>query len=369
MKKIYPLATLLATILIIHGAQAQTYTAVRSGKWHVNSGPNVWDPSGEPPANCSGCTITINDSVDLNTSVTLSGGSVLTVTGTGAKIRIGSSGGTDFASSFNIILINDNSNPKTSLKTSNGGVVDATAADDTYDGVFTSPNAHSPILFKQIGNGGSAYNGTTEINSRAVGTNTMSGNTTLSATGSLPITLTDFRAVLNGSAVDLTWTTKMEENSDHFDIERSSNSGATFDVVGKVTAQGYSALPVNYAFTDANPGSGTLQYRIHGYDKDGRSTYSPIQAVRTTPAATVSIYPNPARDFVNVALPADESTTGTVMIRLFGQSGQLLAERNVTNAAGTVQSFPVSSYPVGNYLLQVVTPDGAKQISKVLITR
>jgi len=372
MKKFYPFTTLLCSILLTYGAQAQTggtYTAVRNGNWHVTSGPNVWDPSGEPPADCNNCAININASVNLNVSLTLSGGSILTVSGSGAMITIGSSGGTDFASSYNIILINDNSTPKTSVKTSNGGVIDATGADNTFDGIFTSPNTHSPILFKQIGNGGSAYNGTTEINSRTVTTNVMSGNTTLSATGTLPITLTNFVATLNGSAVDLTWTTQMEENSDHFDIERSSNSGAKFDVIGKVAAQGYSAIPVNYTFTDANPGSGTLQYRIHGYDKDGRSTYSPIQAVRTTPVATVSIYPNPARDLVNVALPADELAAGTVTIRLFAQSGQLLAEKNVMNAAGTTQSFPVSIYPPGNYLVQVITADGIRQVSKVLISK
>jgi len=55
--------------------------------------------------------------------------------------------------------------------------------------------------------------------------------------------------------------------------------------------------------------------------------------------------------------------------RLFGQSGQLLAERNVTGAGGTIQSFAVSNYPPGNYLIQVTTADGAKQVNKVMISK
>ena len=102
---------------------------------------------------------------------------------------------------------------------------------------------------------------------------------------------------------------------------------------------------------------------------DGRPTLSPIKIIRTTPLADVTIFPNPARDYVNVSLPVSEATAGMVSIRLFGQSGQLLAEKRVQAAGGTIQSFPVSSYAPGNYLVQVVTADGAKQVSKVVVSK
>jgi hypothetical protein len=223
------------------------------------------------------------------------------------------------------------------------------------------------MYFKQIGNGPSTYSGTTVVNNRDVTTNTMSAGITLTADGTLPITLVDFDAVVDNGSVILSWRTLMESNSDHFDIERSSNGGSNWDVVGKVAAQGNSSIPVSYSFTDANPGSGTFQYRVHGYDKDGRSTLSPIKVVRTTPIANVSVYPNPAKDYVNVSLPASES--GMVHIRLISQTGQLLVEKNVTGAGGTVQSFSVSSYPTGNYLVQVISTDGTRQVSKVVISR
>jgi hypothetical protein len=309
--------------------------------------------------------------VTLNAHVTLSGGSILQIGSDGsaaAAFLIPSSGGTDWVNSYNIILPNDGSNPTNALKLADGiSFVNAGSA-GTYDGVLTSfTSGGSTTYFKQLGNAPAGFVETTVAsNSPAAYGTEVSGPKTLSATGTLPITLVDFEAVVNNGAVDLSWTTMLESNSDHFDIERSAD-GAKWDVIGTVKAKGNSSLATNYSFTDGNPGAGTLEYRVHGYDKDGRPTLSPVKSVRTTAIASVSVYPNPATSYVNITIPAAE--TSAVNIRLIGLSGQLLAEKNVANAGGTVQTFTVSNYPPGNYLIQVLHSDGTKQVSKVLISR
>ena len=375
MKKLYPLALLLGSLILTSGVNAQsfTYTAVRNGNWHTTAGPNVWDPSGEPPASCSSCKVIISAgvTVTLNTHVTLSGGSILQVGTDGsaaAALLIPSSGGTDWATSYNIILPNDGSNPTNAMKVIDGISFISASAAGTYDGVLTSfTSGGSTTYFKQLGNSPNGFVETTVASSgpAAYGT-TLSGPKTLSSTGTLPITLVNFEAAVNNGAVDLTWTTLLESNADHFDIERSSD-GTGWDVIGTVKAKGNSSTATNYSFTDGNPGSGTLEYRVHGYDKDGRPTLSQVKVVRTTPIASVSVYPNPATNYVNVTIPATE--TSAVDIRLIGLSGQLLAEKNVSGAGGTVQTFTVSNYPPGNYLIQVLHSDGTKQVSKVLISR
>lgn len=374
MKKLYPLASLLLSGLILtSGANAQsfTYTAVRNGNWHTPSGVNVWDPSGEPPASCSSCKVIISAgvTVTLNAHITLSGGSTLQVGSDGsaaAALLIPSSGGTDWVTSNNIILPNDGSNPTNSMKVVDGISFISASSAGTYDGVLTSfTSGGSTTYFKQLGTAPNGFVETTVASNgpAAYGT-TLSGPKTLSATGTLPITLTNFDAVVSNGVVDLTWTTLLESNADHFDIERSTD-GAKWDVIGKVAAKGNSSVATNYSFTDGNPGSGTIEYRIHGYDKDGRPTVSPVKAVRTTAIASVSVYPNPATSYVNISIPATESSTAH--IRLIGQTGQVLAEK--TGAGGTVQTFSVGNYPPGNYLIQVITSDGTKQVSKVLISR
>src|SRR3569833_2039681 len=146
------------------------------------------------------------------------------------------------------------------LSVINGCSVDATAADAQFDGIFTADLSTPVLTFKQIGNGPSAYQGTTVKNTRTVSTQTMASGSNLVASGTLPLGLTDFDAFVSNGAVNLTWNTQYEQNSDHFDIERSSSNGAIWDVIGKVAAQGNASSVTNYNFTDANPGSGTVQY-------------------------------------------------------------------------------------------------------------
>ncbi|MDO6432564.1 T9SS type A sorting domain-containing protein [Flavitalea sp. BT771] len=380
MKKLYPLSALVSVILLTHGAQAQTggtYTAVRDGNWHVTSGPNVWDPSGEPPTNCNNCAVIINSgvTVTLNTHVVLSGSSTLQVGSAGsgaiANLLIPASGGTDWATGYNVILPNDGSSPANRILLIRASDKINASSAGTYDGVLTSfITSGVTTYFKQLGNAPSGFVETTVAsNSPAAYGTTLAGEVTLSANGTLPVTLEDFDAAVSGGEVSLTWKTAMEQNSSRFDIERSSNGGAKWEVIGSVAAKGQSITVVNYAFTDANPGSGTLQYRLHEYDLDGRPALSDIKVVRLSTLATVSIFPNPAKDYVNVSLPVSEATAGAVSVRLFGQSGQLLAEKNVKGAGGTILSFPVSSYAPGNYLVQVVTADGARQVNKVVISK
>jgi len=307
--------------------------------------------------------------VTLNAHVTLSGGSKLQVGTDGsaaAALLIPASGGTDWVTSYNIILPNDGSNPTNTMKASDGISFISASSAGTYDGVLTSfTSGSSTTYFKQLGTAPNGFVETTVASNgpAAYGT-TLSGPKTLSANGTLPIILTNFEAGLSNGAVELSWTTLLESNADHSDIERSSD-GIKWDVIGRVAAKGNSSTATTYSFTDANPGSGTIEYRIHGYDKDGRSSLSPVKAIRASAIARVSVFPNPAINYVNISIPASE--LGTAHIRLFGQSGQLLSEKN--GAGGTIQTFSVGNYPPGDYLIQVISSDGTKQISKVLISR
>jgi hypothetical protein len=379
MKKLYPFATLLLSIIFSNGAEAQTYsatyTAVRNKPWHVESGLNAWDPNGEPPAHCSNCQVIINSgvTVTLNTTVTLSGASVLKIgtDGSGATallINSSNATATGFATGFNIILPNDGSSPSNQIVLNdNISMVSATGA-GTYDGILTSYTSGSvTTYFKQVGNAPSGFVGDVAVNSGAVAYQTLTGTKTLNGTGTLPIILSGFEARLNSDKVDLSWTTLIEINADYFIIERSTDGGAKWLTLGTVAARGNSSGNASYSYTDANPAAGVAQYRLQMVDLDKKTAYSPIKTVRTGLITGVSIYPNPARDFVNVSVGGNE--TSSLSIRLLNQSGQLLAEKKVTSAGGTTVSLPVSTYPAGNYLIVVKGTDGSQQVSKLFISK
>jgi len=373
MKHVYALAAmLLAFFAFSTGAFAQTYTAVRDGNWNDPSAGGPWDPSGIPSSTCLNCTITINSgvTVTLNAHVTLTGVSTFFIGSNGsapAKLLIPASGGSDFATSFNLILSSAGADlAQLKLLYANTSV-DASAA-TTRDGVFSFSN--SGILKKEIGTAPwqvFGADGSTQLTGTIQGGSVLTGPTTINGLGTLPVVLMNFTAVAENGVVALNWATAQESNSDHFSVERSTDNGSHWQILGNVAAQGYSSSQVNYSFSDQSPVSGVNQYRLLAVDRDGKSGYSIIKVVRTNLISGVSVYPNPAKDYVNVSIGTE--TTSGASIRLINQAGQTLAQRKLSGAAGTTVSLPVSSYPQGNYLIVVTGADGSQQTSKVFISR
>ena len=374
MKKLYTL-TLCALSVLTFSASAQTggtYTAHLAGDWHSTTS-SIWLPT-EPPALCNNCLISLQvaGQVNLNTHVTLTGNSQLIIgdAGNATTLFIANSGATDSAHSYSINLVNDGTNSIIKLVSNNDFVTIANnighAGD--YDGLFTSFVASGVVsAFKQVGFAPNGFVNDVQASSAAPANAGLSGPVTLSATGTLPILLMDFNAILNDGAADLTWTTALEINSDHFTIQRSTDAGATWTNIGTVAAHGNSSTAINYSFTDNKIPQGTSEYRLQMVDKDGKFAYSEVRSIRVGIVTSVSVYPNPAHDYVNVTL-AGSSTEGMV-IRLFNQSGQVLLEKNVSNAGGTTIPLAVSNYPEGNYIVVVTAADGSRQVNKLVITK
>jgi hypothetical protein len=181
----------------------------------------------------------------------------------------------------------------------------------------------------------------------------------------LPIVLSGFSATAGSDGtVELNWETKIEQNSNRFEIERSAN-GSDWHTVGTVQAHGNSSTAISYSYVDASPLQGTDYYRLRLIDLDGSSVYSDVKVIETAVVSHISFFPNPARDFVNVALGG--TGTGTATVRLINQAGAVLQEKKAQ--AGTTVTFSLQQYTTGFYILSVVSADGAHESSKLLINR
>ena len=376
MKQFYSLTTLTLALTLTATTFGQsysgTYTAVRSGNWSATGASSIW-ATVAPSAVCDNCHIVINDgvTVTMDASLTLSG------THGPSLMSIGTAGSSQITK---LVFAKSNNNPNdawsnhnninmvyTDLITitlgSSNASIDATTTGQ-QDGIFLAtptPGALTPYSY-------SARLGTAAVGNYA-NPLTLTGPNTLQANGTLPIILSDFSASLDKGSVNLSWTTVLEINSDHFAIERSTDAGAHWNTIGTVAAHGNSSLPLNYSFTDGNAAAGTAEYRLQLVDLDGKYDYSPIRVIRNGLITSVSVYPNPARDYVNVTLASSAIQGQGAIVRLINQSGQLLQERSVTSTSGTTVALSVSSYPQGNYLIVVVGADGSKQVSKLLISK
>ncbi len=382
MKKLYPLA-IAAFFLTLHTSAQGTYTAIVL----PNSGVNNWHATGaqipiwagaEPPTNCNNCLISLNvtGTVNLNVHLVLTGNSTLIIGGNGnaTTLFIPNSGATDSSHSNSVNLINDGFNSTIQLVNSSSFVVVApnTSHAGDFDGLFTSNTSGSGTGFsivssKAVGYAPNSFVNGVAQNNYSPADHSIQGVITLSAPGTLPIILSAFEAVLEGAQVDLTWTTDLEVNSDHFAVQRSTDAGAAWTTIGTVAAHGNSSLELNYSYADSKPLQGTNEYRLQMVDKDGTYKYSTVQSVRLGLVTSVSVYPNPARDYVNVTLGGNSNES--LNIRLFNQSGQVLQEKNLSNAGGTTVPLAVSSYPEGSYIIVVTGADGSRQVTKLLITK
>ena len=115
----------------------------------------------------------------------------------------------------------------------------------------------------------------------------------------LPVQLFTFTAQKADQTVLINWKTAQEQNSDRFEIERSTD-GNSFKTIGSVAAIGNTHTITSYSFTDTQPFKGSNFYRLKQMDKDGAFTYSKVVSVYFDKLEKLFIYPNPASDLLQI---------------------------------------------------------------------
>jgi hypothetical protein len=181
----------------------------------------------------------------------------------------------------------------------------------------------------------------------------------------LPVVLGSFTAsLIPTNSVQINWTTEQEVNLSYFSIQRSAN-GSEWQPIGSVAGKGNSATPTAYSYVDKSPFNGIDYYRLKMVDLDGYYAYSPISVVRSNLVQNIIVFPNPAKDYVNITLGGAVPTIG---LRLIDLSGKVLQEQRLNaSAQNTTVSMPVSHYAQGVYIVQAIKADGTTQNTKITI--
>ncbi|MGZ3776518.1 MAG: T9SS type A sorting domain-containing protein, partial [Mucilaginibacter sp.] len=149
--------------------------------------------------------------------------------------------------------------------------------------------------------------------------------------------------------VQLDWTTENEQNYTNFTVERSTDDGETFGVLGGLTSSGVGA----YSLVDKNPWVGENVYRLKQEDLDNNITYSNNVYINVVDKSNrvVCLYPNPTKNVINLTVNAKTSNNDTFNITVSNSSG--LVVRNVKSTRATWESN-VSELLTGTYLIRVV---------------
>jgi Secretion system C-terminal sorting domain len=192
---------------------------------------------------------------------------------------------------------------------------------------------------------------------------TFANNGVTGISSTLAVLLTGFTInAANNNTLALDWSTQQEVNALYFDIQRSAN-GSTWDKIGSVSAKGYASVITHYNYTDKAPLNGVGYYRLKMVAADGKQGYSEIKTAHASLVKSISCFPNPAVDNVNVSV---NGTAGAWSVKLINQSGEIVTESKAA-ANTTLVSVNTQQYPRGLYILKVVATDGMEQNTKLMI--
>lgn len=173
----------------------------------------------------------------------------------------------------------------------------------------------------------------------------------------MPVELTSFEGSEKDNGIVLSWSTATEENSSHFEIQKSKN-GQDWRVIGEVKSHGNSVEEKHYAFNDGNVTEEVNYYRMRMVDLDETFEYSETIVVRTSSVSDskmveVNIFPNPTANYLNLDFKG--ASNADMNIRIVNGNGSA-----VYNGTGTdVERIDVSEYATGTYFLIV---DNGKEV-------
>ena len=244
------------------------------------------------------------------------------------------------------------------------GVVDNTQADIASFTVFRKDTCKHYMIYNPKRNGARTVN-FTDGESFDVPADTIITYKVCVTT--LPLTLLDFNGTFREGTTFLSWTTSMELNVSHFEIERSAD-GKTFTKIGEEWSKNATSGISHYTSLDEETPHGISYYRLRMVDRDGQYAYSRIVAVNNGEElfTLLGIYPNPAQEIMTVQFFS--ATEQKITISISTVIGQEVIGRNESTAAGINETkIIMNDLASGTYVLKLTNHTTGETVLKKII--
>ena len=188
--------------------------------------------------------------------------------------------------------------------------------------------------------------------------------------GNVPLaaTVTNFTGRKLAQSNMLEWTTASELNNSYFNLQHSID-GFDFSTIAKVATKasnGNSANVLNYNFEHTAPQLGHNYYRLQEVDINNNATLHAkiVDLIWASNGNTVSIYPNPTQDVLNIDLYTSKVQNTTV--KVLDMSGRIVKQIQGRSEAGMNKlSISLGEIASGVYTIQVFENDNLTHVSKV----
>lgn len=177
-----------------------------------------------------------------------------------------------------------------------------------------------------------------------------------SSTIALPIELSRFEVECNSEYNQVLWNTASEKNNDQFELYKSTDA-KTWKKIYTIKGQGTKASESLYSFIDLEKTTG--YYRLKDIDFDGKETWSQIIfSACSLENSKTSIYPNPAKDYIEITSLWEENTTYRI-INLNGvvfHKGLLMSSKTY---------IPIQDLICGIYIVEIEKKDTKERMKLI----
>ena len=150
------------------------------------------------------------------------------------------------------------------------------------------------------------------------------------------------------------WTTVNEINVSCFNVQRSRD-GYHFETIHKEQAKNKSNN--EYTFIDDSPFDGWNYYRLESVDKDGKKEYSKVLSININKANGISIYPNPAKETLNI------KSSNLKQIQVLDYLGRVVLQ--LDNPI-ELQTLNIQYLPNGLYIIKTLDNNGINSFEKFI---
>jgi hypothetical protein len=184
----------------------------------------------------------------------------------------------------------------------------------------------------------------------------------------LPVTLLEFSGNWFNDDALLTWKTGIETELDHFELERSSDAGKTFEYIASRDPNPQPDQH-DYRYTDVRAWyipQDFLLYRLKSIDKTGKHFYSAVVKLSKDKAQpTIVVYPNPTSGHFTLAILNVSDFKGYEYL-LTSADGKLIKKGS---ASEVNTSFDLSGFAAATYHLFLFKDGESNQHFTILLTQ
>lgn len=178
----------------------------------------------------------------------------------------------------------------------------------------------------------------------------------------LPVELSSWSVTNNNDQAQLSWITQSEENNDYFAVQRTADFGE-WETIGLVKGAGTTTQTTEYEFVDSKPIDGSQYYRLLQVNTDGSYRYSDVISFSTSmPLKDLKIYPNPAKEVLNIS---GISSNDLEAVSISNLSGNTLVVPWAATANGIQLSIDAISQ--GMYVLKCVLKNGQHKTARFVV--